>query len=107
LAPGSDTILINAKDCINGFFVPTAFTPNGDGKNDAFRPLLFGRLVKYSFTIYNRWGQIIFKSSDIIKGWNGTYASTLQDNNVFAWSCTYQIEGQKLKTEKGTVVLIR
>jgi gliding motility-associated-like protein len=104
---GSDTILINAKDCINGFFVPTAFTPNGDGKNDAFRPLLFGRLVKYSFTIYNRWGQIIFKSSDIIKGWNGTYASTQQDSNVFAWSCTYQIEGQKLKTEKGTVVLIR
>jgi gliding motility-associated-like protein len=104
---GRDTILVNVKDCMTGFYIPTAFTPDGDGKNDAFRPLLFGRVKKYSFTVYNHWGQVVFQSSELGKGWSGTYASSQQDSNVFAWICTYQFEGQEVKAEKGTVVLIR
>ena len=104
---GSDTIRVHPKDCMQGFYIPTAFTPDGDGKNDLFRPLLFGQVKKYSFTIYNRWGQVVFQTSELVKGWNGVFAGTKQDSNVFAWTCTYQLEGQEAKTEKGTVMLIR
>lgn len=104
---GSDTMRVSLKDCMQGFYIPTAFTPDGDGKNDVFRPLLFGRVKKYSFTIYNRWGQVVFQTSELAKGWNGIFAGTKQDSNVFAWTCTYQLEGQEVKTEKGTVMLMR
>ncbi|HEX6333254.1 MAG TPA: gliding motility-associated C-terminal domain-containing protein, partial [Flavisolibacter sp.] len=57
---GTDTVTVEAKDCLRGFYAPTAFTPNGDGRNDVFRPLLFGRISHYRFSIYNRWGQLIF-----------------------------------------------
>jgi hypothetical protein len=53
---GSDTIAIAGKDCMEGLFVPNAFTPNGDGKNDVFRPLIFGNVTSFTFAIYNRWG---------------------------------------------------
>lgn len=104
---GKDTILISPKDCMNGLYVPTAFTPNGDGKNDLFRPMLFGNVKNYRFTVYNRWGQIVFQTTELNKGWNGINASLPQDHNVFVWSCTYQLEGETLKVEKGTVLLVR
>jgi gliding motility-associated-like protein len=104
---GKDSILVNPKQCLSGFYVPTAFTPNGDGKNDIFKPLLFGRVKKYQFTIYNRWGQVIYQTSNLQYGWDGKASGILLDTNVFAWSCTYQMEGENVKTEKGTVVLIK
>ncbi|MBC8034490.1 MAG: gliding motility-associated C-terminal domain-containing protein [Chitinophagaceae bacterium] len=104
---GRDSILIALKDCLKGFYIPTAFTPNSDGKNDLFRPLIFGTLVKYEFTIFNRWGQMVFRSSDYSKGWNGMIGGSIQLNGGFAWVCTYQFEGEKTVTEKGTVLLIR
>jgi gliding motility-associated-like protein len=104
---GRDSVLVNPKDCMKGFYIPNAFTPNGDGKNDLFRPLLFGKLVSFDFRIYNRWGQIVFQTSETAKSWDGTYAGITQDSNVFIWTCTYQFEGEEKRTEKGTVMLIR
>ena len=104
---GIDSIIVSLKDCMTGFYVPSAFTPNGDGKNDVLRPLLFGNVKKFQFTVYNRWGQIIYQTAELNKGWNGNYAGSNQDSNVFVWTCTYQLEGQEIKTEKGSVVLIR
>lgn len=104
---GKDSIVVALKDCLSGAFVPTAFTPNGDGKNDVFRPLLFGKVKQYTFTIYNRWGQVIFQSSEVGKGWNGKVAVTPQETSVFVWTCTYQFEGREVKYEKGTVTVIR
>jgi gliding motility-associated-like protein len=104
---GRDSIIVNPKDCMEGFYVPTAFTPNGDGKNDVFRPLLFGNVKKYEFKIYNRWGQIVYQTSDLSKAWDGTIAGVMQDPNVFVWSCTYQFVGEQVKTERGTLVLIK
>ena len=92
---------------MKGIYVPSAFSPNGDGKNDAFRPLLFGKVKQFTFTIYNRWGQIIFQTKELQKGWNGMTAGTQQQGNVFVWICYYQLENEQPKVEKGTVVLIR
>src|SRR5258706_7546293 len=68
---GRDSILVNPKNCMEGFYIPTAFTPNNDGKNDVFRPMLFGNVIKYKFIIYNRWGEIVFQTSNLNKGWDG------------------------------------
>jgi gliding motility-associated-like protein len=104
---GRDSIIIDPKDCMKGCYVPTAFTPNNDGKNDVFRPMLFGNVKKYHLIIYNRWGQIVFQTIELNKAWDGTIAGVQQDSNVFAWICTYQFEGEEVKTEKGTVMLVR
>jgi len=104
---GRDSIVISPKQCLEGFYIPTAFTPGKDGKNDLFYPLLFGNVVKYKFSIYNRWGQKVFETTTLQRGWDGTLAGTTTDTNVFVWICTYQFAGQPLETKKGTVVLIR
>ncbi|MGZ3951078.1 MAG: T9SS type B sorting domain-containing protein [Flavisolibacter sp.] len=104
---GKDSIIISPKDCMKGIYVPTAFSPNGDGKNDLFHPLLFGNVKKYSFTIYNRWGAAVFQSTELNRSWDGRIAGVLQDSNVFTWICTYQFEGEQVKSEKGTVMLVR
>jgi gliding motility-associated-like protein len=104
---GIDTVIVSIEDCMEGFYAPSAFTPNNDGKNDIFRPLIFGNVKKYQFTIYNRWGQIVFQTTEVGKGWDGKFGGMQQDPNVFVWMCIYQIEGEELKQEKGSVTLIR
>lgn len=104
---GKDTIVVLPKQCLEGFYIPNAFTPNNDGKNDIIRPLLFGNVVKYEFQIYNRWGEIVFKTNDTQKGWNGATSGTAKDTHVYIWYCTYQFEGQVEQRKKGTFVLIR
>jgi len=61
------TVIINAEF---RFYIPTAFTPNGDGLNDTFKPVMIG-VHDYHFKIFNRWGQILFETSDQEEGWNG------------------------------------
>ena len=99
-------ILIDSA-CIQYVYVPTAFTPNADNKNDIFRPLISGALLQYSFIIYNRWGKIIFFSKEPLKGWNGTVNGIQQAAGTYVWICNYQLTGETLHTQKGTVTLIR
>ncbi len=54
-----------------GILVPTAFTPNHDGLNDILRPVYNGISHLGYFAIYNRWGQLVFRTSDMHQGWNG------------------------------------
>lgn len=104
---GKDTVVVVSKDCLKGFYIPSAFTPNNDGVNDIFRPLLFGNVKKYQFTIYNRWSEKVFQTAEPGKGWDGIYSGRQQDTNIFLWICSYQLEGEDQKIEKGTVLLIR
>ena len=104
---GRDTINVIQKDCLQGFYIPNAFTPNYDGKNDVFKPLIFGRLRSYQFTIFNRFGQVVFQSTDINKGWDGTFAGKIQDMESYVWVCSYQFEDAKPVIKKGTVTLVR
>ena len=103
---GSDTILISPKICNYGLFVPSAFTPNDDGKNDVFRPLLFGKIVKYRFVIYNRWGEKVFETADPRKAWDGKFNGMPQSSFVFVWQCFYQLEGGPPSFQMGTVTLM-
>lgn len=104
---GRDSITIYSKQCIAGFYVPTAFSPNQDGRNDYFKPIIGGIAVNYQFTIYNRWGQIIFSSRDPLQGWDGRMNGKEPEKGIYIWTCQYQLEGMDRRSEKGTVLLIR
>jgi gliding motility-associated-like protein len=104
---GTDSITVFLKQCMAGFYMPTAFTPNGDRKNDNIKPMLFGKVKKFQFAVYNRWGQMVFQTTEQFKAWDGKVSGIIQQTGVFVWTCTYQFEGEEQKTEKGTVTLIR
>ena len=89
------------------FFMPNAFTPNNDGKNDLLKPVILTNPTIYKFSIYNRWGKLVFQTKEFGKGWDGTINGVKQNAGLFVWACTYQVKGGNIKTEKGTVVLIR
>ncbi len=91
-----------------GFYVPTAFSPNGDGRNDFFRPIALGLKSLDIFRVYNRLGQLLYSDSNIESaGWNGTYKGNSQDPATFIWYAEgTDYRNQKIK-KKGYVVLVR
>ncbi len=101
---GRDSITIQPCEKM---VVPNAFTPNGDGINDVFKPTFYGTAVNYTMTVFNRWGQMIFKSRDPGKGWDGTFSGELQPEGTYIWNCQFQLLGNKPDHKSGTVVLIR
>ncbi len=104
---GTDSIVVTPVDCQIGLFVPNAFTPGNDGKNDRFVPIISGSVQSYLFTIYNRFGEIVFQSTDPLQSWDGRFRGSEQPSGVFAWILRYQLNGETSKSEKGTVMLIR
>lgn len=88
--------------------VPSAFTPNGDGKNDAFRVLNAVKAENLELIVFNRWGQVVFKTANWKQGWDGKINGMLQPTSVYVWTLRYTNRDTKKKAEqKGTVVLIR
>jgi gliding motility-associated-like protein len=88
-------------------FVPTAFTPNNDGRNDVIRPIAVGIAQIKSFSIYNRWGQRVFTTTINGQGWDGRIGGKLQGSGVFVWWVeAIDYLGKKF-FQKGTVTLIR
>lgn len=102
-----DSISITLYDIPYGMHVPTAFTPNGDGNNDVARPILLGMKSLSYFNIYNRFGQLVFSTTEQGKGWDGIYKGKPQDPSTFVWMAEgVSFKGEKI-TRKGYVVLIR
>lgn len=90
--------------------LPTAFTPNNDGKNDDYHPLFSPgcSITNYSFTIYNRWGQHVFYSEDPTAKWNGTFQGAKADVGVYVYYLKYNSGlNNAVHTVKGDVTLIR
>ena len=87
-------------------FVPSSFTPNGDGRNDIFKPKFYGGPSSYHFVIYNRFGQKIFETNDYTNGWNGKI-NGINQTGTFVWVMEYQLGTMPKETKKGTVTLIR
>lgn len=102
-----DAITVRINVCNQEFYIPNSFTPNGDGRNDVFRPLLSNVAINYRFTVYNRWGEKVFETTEIGKGWNGNTRGEHDVTSTYIWTCSYQFAGTRPKNEKGTVVLIR
>ena len=102
----SDTIQV-AEKCNDNFVVPSAFTPNGDGKNDLFKPFFIDMPVKYSIHIYNRWGALVYESNDASTGWDGTFKGKPQPSGTFIYYIQYNYIGQKTQGLEGALELLR
>jgi gliding motility-associated-like protein len=87
-------------------YFPQAFTPNKDGKNDVFKMLGALNITDYHLTIYNRYGQKIFETTDPAMGWTGEFKGKLQGNDTYAWQCNYNRSGLA-QLLKGTIILLR
>ncbi len=104
---GMDSIIIKDSACPQYLYLPTAFTPNADGRNDLFRPKFAGATVYFKFTIYDRWGKRVFESSDPTRGWDGTIGGRPQPTGTYVWVCSYRFFKRTEEVQKGTVVLVR
>lgn len=100
----TDDVLVTGVDCIILF--PNAFTPNGDGKNDFFKILNAFRINDYSLVIYNRWGQQVFATSDVLSGWDGRLKGVPQDPGTYVYYCKYVKDNKQVVT-KGSLHLLR
>lgn len=89
-------------------FVPSAFTPNNDGRNDLFQPVAAGVRSIDLFDVYNRWGQLVYRTTNLHSlGWDGTYKGELLTAGTFVWVLRATDFTGVPFVKKGTVVLIR
>ncbi len=105
----TDSIEIDygACDCI--LYAPNSFTPNGDGMNDNFSAFGCGDLTITSLAIFNRWGEVIFKTTTPPFQWNGYYRDGVCEQGVYAWHIQYQLNrGKKVNVDQkqGYITLI-
>ncbi len=107
---GRDTAEMNIifDPCPCVLTLPNAFTPNGDGVNDNFRPLHACDMEKYTMSIYNRYGEIIFVSKNPLQYWDGTLQGKKLNQGGYVWvvSYTQSSKGQPIN-KQGTVLLLR
>jgi gliding motility-associated-like protein len=91
------------------YFVPNAFTPNGDEFNNTFKPVFTEGFDpnNYTLTVYNRWGEVIFESNDPVSGWDGTYHDALQNDGVYVWNIRFKHrENDAYEVVSGHVTLL-
>ena len=90
-------------------YMPNAFTPNGDGNNDDFKivGLPPENITEFNIQIFNRWGQIVFATNDILHSWDGTFNGEICPEGDYTWVIFYE-DNKKTKTSnKGTLTLLR
>ncbi|WP_233259742.1 gliding motility-associated C-terminal domain-containing protein [Chitinophaga sp. S165] len=104
----TDNIVVRYQPCEPKPQFPTGFTPNGDGHNDIFKPVVRGPMYDYDLRIYNRWGELIFLSKDQKNGWDGRYKGALVENGTYVWMLSYKkVLGGAVNIVKGEVTAIR
>lgn len=92
------------------YYVPNSFTPNQDGYNDVFLPVMTSGLdtASYQLTIFNRWGEILFESDELVKGWNGAYENELVQDGVYIWQIRFKYkDNDVVESVEGHVTLLR
>lgn len=100
-----DTCAIS-EHCPVDLYVPSAFTPNGEGLNDNFK-VVGADVIAYEIQIYNRYGENVFTSTDITKPWDGTFKQEPCASDVYTWLIQATIKGMGPISKKGTVTLLR
>ena len=104
--PTTDNIFIKTYKG-PAFYVPTAFTPNGDGKNDVFRFVAAGMTAIHYVKVFNRYCQLVYSSTAPSPGWDGSFNGKPQTTGTYVWMIEGKdYTGNNIK-RKGTVTLIR
>ena len=104
----SKAVKINIRVVDKSFFtIPTGFTPNGDGLNDRLNVRVAGLITLTNFSIYNKWGELVFQTNKLNTGWDGIYKGVLQNTGSFVWLAEGKdINGKSIK-DRGSFLLIR
>lgn len=87
--------------------MPGAFSPNGDGQNDLFRPKVYDAIHDYRLRVYDRWGALVFAADTPETGWDGSYKGMPAGVQAYVYICTYADSRGGQHLLKGTVMLIR
>lgn len=90
-------------------FLPTAFSPNGDGENDTYNPFIIGSALDrfmVNFSIYNRWGELVYSSADRFAGWDGSIGGQQQPIGTFVVVVRSLVKGEE-RIDRGTFTLVR
>jgi gliding motility-associated-like protein len=101
----TDSIYLNPQPCCQLTF-PNAFSPNGDGLNDIFRPIVVINQPVHVFVIVNRWGQVVYEADSKSFGWDGFFNGEPQDIGTYYYYISYDCNGE-LVNQKGDVTLVR
>jgi len=115
----SVTLIVKAKGCedkisdpvtaitlFDGIYIPNAFSPNGDGLNDALQ--VYGAVIKeIHFMVFNQWGEKVFESNTQTSGWDGNYKGKAQPSGVYMYVCKVKLLDGTDLDKKGSVNLIR
>lgn len=104
---GEDQVLVKIFKKGPDIFVPSGFTPNGDGKNDILKPIPIGITSISYFRVYNRWGELMYQTSEMGKGWNGIFNGTAMPSGAYVFMTEGKDYTGKTIFRKGTSVLIR
>lgn len=111
LANCADTacVSITVDASCGEFFLPNAFSPNGDSKNDGFKPILQNNCIKdMELKIYNRWGNLVFETTDFTKGWDGSTSKGKDGNEgVYVYDLKATMIDGTMVERKGTVNLLK
>ncbi|MEY2916952.1 MAG: hypothetical protein RIS73_666 [Bacteroidota bacterium] len=89
------------------YYIPNAFTPNADGLNDIFKPVAVGISITHYFRVFNRYGEIIFETTQLQKGWDGTYKGKNADAGNYIWMISGIDKDGKAMEIKGSVLLVK
>jgi gliding motility-associated-like protein len=102
-------VVINAICDKDHIYLPTAFTPNGDGQNDIWqlRSTFLDELLSVELIVYNRWGQKVFETRNPRIGWDGTFRNEQLPPDVYGYYLRVVCPGQEELVQKGNVTLLR
>lgn len=103
---GRDSSLVNTYSCCQAT-LPSAFTPNGDGRNDLFRIISPGNFALSSFRVVNRWGQTIFETLNQNEGWDGTFMGKPQPTGSYFYFLRLKCSDENIVEQKGELMLVR
>ncbi len=104
---GYDDITLRVFETLPEIFVPTAFSPNNDGRNDVLNAIAVGLSKFLYFRVYNRYGQLLFNTAEQNRGWDGTFKGEKQASGTYIFVAEgIDYKGQRI-SKKGTSVLIR
>ena len=91
---------------IEAIGVPNTFSPNGDGKNDKLKPLGYG-IIEVDFQVYNRYGQLVFRTTDPNEGWDGTFKGKPENSATFVYKLNYRLVNGVSNSKNGSITLLR
>ncbi|NJN78809.1 MAG: T9SS type B sorting domain-containing protein [Saprospiraceae bacterium] len=102
----SKDIVVKPSENCCPVFLPDAFSPNGDTYNDTYKAFTSCTLTDFELVIFDRWGTVLFRTTDQDKAWDGTYNGKLLSTGVFIWKVRYN-DGKFDHTESGNLTLIK